>query len=54
MQTGLCLIEAVCGILSSNYGLYSEWRQANVALGNGLTDSDIPRPNAWDFEMNVH
>jgi hypothetical protein len=50
MQTGLCLIEAVYGILSSNYGLYSEWRQAVVTLGNELADSDFLRPNVWDLE----
>jgi hypothetical protein len=46
MRIGLCLIEAVHGILSSNYGLNSEWRQAVVTRRNELADSNFPRPNA--------
>jgi hypothetical protein len=50
MQTGLGLTEAICGILSSKYGLYYEWRQTVVTLETGLAESGLPRPDVWSLE----
>jgi hypothetical protein len=49
MQTGLGLTEAICGILSSKYGLYYEWRQTVVTLETGLAEGGLPRPDVWSL-----
>jgi hypothetical protein len=50
MQTGLSVTEAICGILSTKYGLYYEWRQTVETMETRLTEGGLPRPDVWSLE----